>query len=357
MPATAVAAHRSAPPGLFPLLACVLSGALLASTPGQAAPYPNLPGTAREHKGAEWYRQCLRVAAHKPPAQDLARLPGAEPCNATELYYDTRNAPAAAEHDWQKVRQCAHQSSNAAVLMMLYANGEGVAPNPQLAIKYACSIDSPAAEMKGRLAHLRRKAAGSGGAVDLCDDVTGGDRLGMCAALRERQREKLRAAQMAGATRHWSEKEQLGVDIASKALRYFAQSRYEHETDLSGTTRRTLQVDVMAAELDQFVNDLAEFESGKVPRFSEAEYQSLDDKLQQTYRQFMTARPAAASYLGTIRKTGVEKTQRAWLAYRDAMELFGAIRYPAAPASGWKALVTSRRLRQLAELDDAAAGR
>jgi uncharacterized protein YecT (DUF1311 family) len=71
----------------------------------------------------------------------------------------------------------------------------------------------------------------------------------------------------------------------------------------------------------------------------------------------MAAHPAAASYLGTIRKIGVEKTQRAWLAYRDAMELFGALKYPAAPSSGWKALVTSRRLKQLAELDNASAGR
>ncbi|HEX9171836.1 MAG TPA: lysozyme inhibitor LprI family protein [Telluria sp.] len=349
MPATALAVRRRARSGKFILLAGVLAGAMLASTPGAAA--------RRDPKPAEWHRQCLRVAALKPPVQDLAREPGAGRCDATELYYDTRSQPASSQHDWQKVRQCAHQNKDAAVLMMLYANGDGVMPNLSLAAKYACSIDSPPAEMRARLAHLGRKAGGAGGDIDLCDDVAGGERLGMCATLRERQRDQQRAVQIAGATRHWSEKEQLGFDIASKALRYFAQSRYEHETDLSGDNKRTLQVDAMAAELDQFVNDLADFESGKLPRFSEAEYQSLDDKLQQTYRQFMAGHPTSASYLGTIRKTGVEKTQRAWLAYRDAMELLGAMKYPSAPASGWKALVTSRRIRQLAELDDAAAGR
>jgi uncharacterized protein YecT (DUF1311 family) len=352
MPATA-AARRSAHFGTISLLASLL----LAGQSGAAPRYPNVGGAARDLKPAEWYQHCLRVAGHKPLAPDLAPMRGAERCDATELYYDTRNQPASSERDWQKVRECAHQANDAAVLMMLYANGEGVSPNLNLATKYACSIESPAAEMKGRLAHLRRKAAGSAGGLDLCDDVTGGERLGMCAALRERQREKQRSAQVAAATRHWSDKEQLGFEIASKALRYFAQGRYDHETDLSGNAKRTLQVDAMAAELDQLVNDLADFESGKLPRFSEAEYQSLDDKLQQTYRQFMAASPAAASYLGTIRKTGVEKTQRAWLAYRDAMELFGTMKYPAAPSSGWKALVTSRRLKQLAELDDAAAGR
>jgi uncharacterized protein YecT (DUF1311 family) len=53
----------------------------------------------------------------------------------------------------------------------------------------------------------------------------------------------------------------------------------------------------------------------------------------------------------------VEKTQHAWLAYRDAMELFASTKYPSAPASGVRALLTSRRLRQLTELQNAAAGR
>jgi hypothetical protein len=33
------------------------------------------------------------------------------------------------------------------------------------------------------------------------------------------------------------------------------------------------------------------------------------------------------------------------------------MKYPSAPASGLRALVTSRRLKQLAELENAAAGR
>ena len=71
----------------------------------------------------------------------------------------------------------------------------------------------------------------------------------------------------------------------------------------------------------------------------------------------MLTRLANTSYLGTIRKTGVEKAQRAWLAYRDAMELYGSIRHPQVPGSGWRAQLTARRLKQLTELDNAAAGR
>jgi uncharacterized protein YecT (DUF1311 family) len=53
----------------------------------------------------------------------------------------------------------------------------------------------------------------------------------------------------------------------------------------------------------------------------------------------------------------VEKTQRAWLAYRDAVELFASIKYPDVSPAAWRALLTSRRLRQLTELDNAALGK
>jgi uncharacterized protein YecT (DUF1311 family) len=355
MPAQATSFAPRAP--LAASTSLLLAALLLASQPGGAAPYPNVEGATRDLKRSDWYQQCLRVGALRPPAKDLPPTRRAERCDAGELYYDTRYLPSPSDQDWQKVRECAFQSGDTGVLAMLYANGAGVAANPNLATRYVCSVASPLAEMKGRVANLRRKAAGSGGRFDLCEDVTSGERQGLCASVRERQREKQRSTQLAAATSLWQPKQQLGFDIVNKALRYFAQSRFEHETDLSGSVKRTMQVDALAAELDQFVIDISDFESGKIPQFSEAEYLSLDEQLQQTYQQFMQARPAAASYLGTIRKTGVEKTQSAWLAYRDAMELFGALKYPSAQSAGWKALVTSRRLKQLTELDNAAAGR
>jgi hypothetical protein len=39
------------------------------------------------------------------------------------------------------------------------------------------------------------------------------------------------------------------------------------------------------------------------------------------------------------------------------MELFGSIKYPNVPAAGWRALLTSRRLRQLTELHNAELGK
>lgn len=339
----------------WPFLAAgLLAGAV------QAAPYPNVYGAPPEVlRGSDWYRQCLRVAGHKLPREHQpARAVNGERCDAGALYYDALNLAEASKADWEQVRACAVRTQAHGVLMMLYANGAGMTPHFDLALKYACSIQSPVGEMKARVQHLRRRAGGEDRApLDVCDDVASADMRGQCAAVRERQRDKSRAAQLAAIARGWSAKEQLGLEMATKAAQYFAQHRVDYETDAGSSAARSLQLDTQALELDTFSADILDAEAGQAPRFSEAEFAALEEKMNETYRRFMLMRPASASYLGTIRKTGVEKTQRAWLAYRDAMELFGSIRHPQVPGSGWRALLTARRLKQLSELDNAAAGR
>jgi uncharacterized protein YecT (DUF1311 family) len=335
------------------LLASLLGGA------AQAAPYPNVYGAPPEVlRSTDWYRQCLRVKNEKPARPMAVAKAGARgPCDASALYYDTLNLPEASNADWQHVHACAARMQAHGVLMMLYANGAGMTPQFDLSLKHACSIQSPVDEMRSRVRHLRRRASGDERApIDVCDDAAA-DMRGRCAAVRERQRDKSRSSQLAALTRGWNAKEQLGLEMATKAAHYFAQHRVDYETDAGSVSARSLQLDVQAAELDQFALDVLDAEAGKAPRFSEAEFSSLEEKMNATYRQFMLNRPASTSYLGTIRKTGVEKAQRAWLAYRDAMELYGSIRHPQVPGSGWRAQLTARRLKQLTELDNAAAGR
>jgi uncharacterized protein YecT (DUF1311 family) len=334
-----------------------LAGVLLAN-PGLAAtaPYPNLASASKQLAQSDWYRQCMRVRPLMAPDRDRPRDGDLARCDAAELYYDTQRLEAPGAADWSKVRACAFRTNNTAVLMMLYANGQGVSPDLNLATKYACSIDSTAAEMRSRVAHLRRKA-GSSESFDLCDDISSGHMYGYCASVRERARDKQRGAQLSALARTWSAREQLGFELAYKAAQDFAQRRADYETDLGGAARRTIQVEVSSAELDQFIRDIQDFESGKLPQFSEAEFRALEDRLGRTYQQFMAAPVSGASYLGTIRKSGVEKTQHAWLALRDAMELFGSVKYASAPAAGLRALLTNRRLKQLAELENAALGR
>jgi uncharacterized protein YecT (DUF1311 family) len=342
---------------LLLLAGLLLAGLLLAADCLGAVFYPNAAVAAADKK-ADWYRQCLRVKADKAPLRDLPRSTDPARCNAADLYYDTRNMDTPADSDWQRVRDCAFRTNAGEVLMMLYANGTGVMPNLNLATKYACTLDSSAAEMKSRVAHLQRRARGlDGGDFDLCDDVSTGSMHGYCAAVRERQHDKQRAEQLAAVVKTWTGQEQSAFDMVNKAARYFAQHRADYETDLSANSKRVLQLEASAAELDQFNKDIRDFEGGKLPQYSEANFRVLDDKMNEVYRNFLATPVTQVSYLGTIRKTGVEKTQHAWLAYRDAMELFVSMKYPSMSASALRTMLTSRRLRQLVELENAAAGR
>jgi uncharacterized protein YecT (DUF1311 family) len=335
----------------------LLAALLLAGNGLAAVTYPKVAPKGVAQKG-DWYGQCLRVKAQQAPPRDLPHSGNFERCAAADLYYDTANMDAPTDADWQKVRECAFRTNDTGVLMMLYANGRGVSKNLGLATKYACSLESTPAELKARVDHLRRTAAGGQmGAFDQCDDSNSTNMQGSCAAFRERQRDAQRSARLAAIAKTWSSKEQLNFDIVSKALHDFAQHRSAYETDLSGTARLAMQVEASASELDQFARDIEDFESGKRPRFSEAEFQVLDEKMNRIYQHFMATPVTDASYLGTIRKSAVERTQHAWLAYRDAMELFASVHYPSVPASAWRALLTGRRLRQVMELDNAVEGR
>ncbi len=334
----------------------LLAGLLLAGDALAAASYPKTAAKSVAHKG-DWYGPCLRAKAQQAPARDLPHGGNFERCAASDLYYDTQNMDSPTDADWQKVRECAFRTNDTGVLMMLYANGRGVSRNLGLATKYACSLDGTPAELKARLAHLRRTAAGGdSGAFDQCDDSNSVNMQGSCATFRERQRDAQRSARLAAIARTWSAKEQLNFEIVSKALHDFAQHRSAYETDLSSSARLAMQVEASASELDQFARDIEDFESGKRPHFSEAEFQVLDEKMNRIYQHFLATPVTDASYLGTIRKAAVERTQHAWLAYRDAMELFASVRYPSVPASARRALLTGRRLRQVTELDNAAEG-
>lgn len=325
---------------------------LLLAAHALAAPYPNVGGVPRDAARADWYQQCMRVRAVRPPGRDLpARATGGQ-CNAGELYYGTLGRETASGEDWKNVRDCAFRTRDYGVLMMLYANGQGVSRDLALATRYACSAESSTGELKGRLARLRR-----GEPLDQCDDINGGPMLGHCTAVRERKQDKQRAAQLAALARTWTAKEQLGLEILSKAALHFAEHRRDHETDRSGGHRGAAQAsEARLAELERFAADIADFENGAVPQFSEAEFKVLEEKMNDTYHLFMRTPAGPNSYLGTIRRSGVEKTQRAWLAYRDAMELFASIRYRSVPAAGIRAVLTSRRLQQLSELHNAAVG-
>ena len=139
-------------------------------------------------RSADWYRQCLRVKNEKPRQVLEPRANANGRCDASVMYCDTLDQQDARSADWQRVHACAARTHAHGVMMMLYANGAGTSPQVDLALRHACSIQSPVDEMKSRVQHLRRRASGDDrAAIDVCDDAAA-DMRGRCAAVRERQR-------------------------------------------------------------------------------------------------------------------------------------------------------------------------
>lgn len=111
---------------------------LLPTLPVLAADaYPYTDFGVAFSKDEAWYRQCIRVekAVAPPLAKGAAKSPD---CDAETLYYTKLHQAATSPAQWESVHACASANGDTSVLMMLYANGLGVARDTDVAIHYAC---------------------------------------------------------------------------------------------------------------------------------------------------------------------------------------------------------------------------
>lgn len=297
----------------------------------------------------------LAAPSYEAQCQALGKtvFPAAEPggpagCSAVKLYYGI-GMPV----DHALARQCALAASgddqpfreDRGVLMMVYANGQGVARDFELARKAACEAGGAPAEITGRLEHLAEMEAGrSKGPIDVCDDATSGYMGGWCASVANQLREQKRGAGFASLTAPWSAREkQAFASLESRADAFF-DLRSVEEVDLSGTARAAFTIEEEARQREDFRLAVAAFEKGALPQGGDAEFARLDARLNAVYRQ-LKALPAPQ--FGTIRFEGIQRTQRAWLAYRDAWVAFGKVRYPQVAPNAWRAWFTRKRIAML----------
>lgn len=306
-----------------------------------------VPSPARD----DWQKECARVRDVQIPAPDRPSAAGIKAlasCEAQDLYYDARSAA-----DWQKARHCAISQDEPATLMMIYANGKGVARNFDLALKYACAMNGAPAEMSGRIAHLLELKRGGGkDDFDQCDDITSGMMAGFCASIGENRDRKTRDARLKAIVAKWPEAQRAALAKLQKVFDEYVTLTSDHEVDQSGTARGAFVVEARAAELDGFLKTIESLEQGKLPAHDTAAMQALDRQLNDAYKRIMSAKDLEKrSVLGTVTQNGIRQTQRAWIKYRDAWVSFGKVRYPAVPDSAWQALLTERRLVALKAIE------
>jgi uncharacterized protein YecT (DUF1311 family) len=310
--------------------------------------------SACAHADSSYEAQCQALdktawpAAHHAPPAERKALAG---CSPVGLYYGI-GTPA----DHVRARQCALAAADdeqpfredRGVLMMVYANGQGIARDFVLARKAACEAGGAPAEISGRLAHLAAMEAGTDKQpIDVCQDATSGYMGGWCAAVGRDLREQERGAAFARIVAPWkAEEKQAFARLESRAGDFF-DLRSTEEIDLSGTARAAFTIREESRQREAFRAAVAAFEKGALPRESKADFASLDARLNAVYRQ-LKALPE--SEFLTIRFEGIQRTQRSWLAYREAWVAFGKVKYPAVAPNAWRAWLTRKRIAMLEDL-------
>lgn len=289
--------------------------------------------------------QCQALGKTAYPAAEPDGLAG---CSAVRLYYGI-GTPV----DHVRARQCALATpgddqpfrEDRGVLMMVYANGQGVARDFTLARKAACEAGGAPAEVAGRLEHLAEMEAGrSKGSIDVCDDATSGYMGGWCASVANQLKEQKGGAGFAKMIAAWSAREKQAFAMLDSRASAFFDLRSVEEVDLSGTARSAFTIGEEARQREDFRLAVAAFEKGALPQGGDADFARLDARLNAVYRQ-LKALPEPR--FGTIRFEGIQRTQRAWLAYRDAWVAFGKVRYPQVAPNAWRAYFTRKRIAML----------
>ena len=338
-------------------LAVLLAVALGAHATPDATPYPNTSGFGVDfNDGEDWHRQCMRVA-HLAPSPAYAAAPTAEVgrTKATELYYLKRDQAATSAAEWRQVRERALALGDDAVLMMLYANGKGVARDTGRALYHACRLDTAKAEMEARVDYLASGSiASEGPPFDLCDHITSGRMGGVCAAIGERREDRVRRARLDHFAAALPAAARQPFASLREAADAFAQKSTD-EVDMTGTGGAGFAYRHGGRRDNEFMETLLKAAGGKLARTSAAQRARLDRQLNAQYRKVLATpsenenHPERIGY-STVTREDVRSTERAWLAYRDAWGPYLAAARTPTDLVSVQAELTRQRIAQLKRL-------
>jgi uncharacterized protein YecT (DUF1311 family) len=289
-------------------------------------------------------------SSDKPNSSQKVTLQG---CDPDTLYYGLDGKKI----DYVQARLCAlstpsPQDYSSSVLMMVYANGQGVKRNYKLAKKAACDVEGAPAEIQSRIQHLLDMETGKKGAnskIDICDDITSGFMMGYCSSLDSNLKEQIREQKFNEISSRWTDEEKAGFKILmSKANKFFTE-RSESEVDQSGTARAAMSIAEYTALREDFSNSLSDFESGKLPAFTQKDFTVADRKLNRTYGKLK--KDKAEDDLNTVKMEDIQRVEYIWISYRDAWVDFGKLKYPSIPDYAWKTYFTNKRTKMLSDAE------
>ena len=305
---------------------------------------------------------CVRADA-LPVPHAPAGVRVAEDCDAFGAYY------AAGRRNLRAIRACALQGAYtdphsvdsgdhteplaSGVLAMIYAGGQGVAPNLPLAVRFACDMQDWEGDGRelGHWLEDQRLRGATRIDFDLCDHVIGRITNYEC-ILRDQDRAATAVAR-AQARLNTGNAEQRAAFARLLAARkeYMEAHRSQEPNGTTGLVQEAMRDEV---ELETaWAQQLDSFAEGKLPEAGEGDFRKADAELNAAYRVALSktggCQPDPPLCLTTDE---LRQTERAWLRYRDAWVAYGELRWPQVHAAAWRTWLTRAQTADLQAIED-----
>jgi hypothetical protein len=278
-------------------------------------------------------------AADRPtPAEEKALAK----CVSVDLYYGF-GQPA----DPVKARKCAYAEMDRdakapiggkAILMMIYANGNGATRNFDVATKLACSLGGGPGDDAGRVYQLDRlkKQNWAGNSFSVCDHSSARELYEQCAILSERFDKVERDQKFNDLIAAWKPAEKKAFHTFMEEANKFYEVQAKNGVNLEGTFE--IQEEIFFK--NNLLSSLQAFERGELPNYTAEEFQKAEAAEQAAYQRTQTGDVAQ---WGTVTRQSVQKSEDEWRRYCSAWIAFGRQKYPGVSEQSWKAWLDTDR--------------
>ncbi|MBK8804210.1 MAG: DUF1311 domain-containing protein [Fibrobacteres bacterium] len=300
--------------------------------------------------------RCARHAQRAIPPRELASmdsLPKSDTCSSYAYYFGFGCVQdfgmAKAKAYVEREGKVDDPFRGASLLSMIYANGHGAPRDLALAAKFSCEPNSAEAESEGRLDHLESLAEDDSpsGNFSICDDLTSGYMLSICANHWNRLHEIQLRETLAEIIRGWNKAERDSFERFREGFHEYNGHHAGNEVDMSGTARSAMYIEELERGEDSLVACLLRFEKDIFPKASPGQFRRSDSLLNRVYKRIQRD---TASPMGTVQREGIRRTQRKWLLYRDAWVRFARVKYPTFDEISIKDWLTRDRIKELEDL-------
>ena len=285
-------------------------------------------------------------AADRPAAAEEKALAS---CVSVDAYFGF-DGPL----DLVKARKCAYAEldrgvsaplTGKAILMMVYANGQGVPRNFAVALKLACSIGDAPGDAAGRVHQLDRlrKAGWAGNNFSICNHSSGRALYEQCAILQERFDKRERDSHFNELTVAWS-----GPQVkAFHAFMAEAGRFFRVQASNGVNLESTFEVQEETFLLNGLLTTLQQFERGDLPRYSADEFHKAEAEESAAYARTQNGKDKR---WGTVTREGVSRSEEEWRRYREAWIGFAKKKYPGVTEQSWKTWLAMERTVMLNRL-------